>query len=437
MIRSCDVVVIGGGPAGSSIAARLAERGWHVELLEKTPHPRFHIGESLLPHSMPFLEKLGVLDEIDQIGLKKYGAELISTRHGRGVTLYFANALANPYSYAYQVLRSDFDTILLRNAVNKGARIQEGVRVLDVELALPKMRVHTAEGERGNLVWESRFVVDATGRDALLAKRLGALERDRRHNSAAIYNHFHGVKRLPGKDEGNITVCWFDDGWIWIIPLKNGVTSVGIVLWPHCLKARDGSLDDLFWQAVHRCPPVTERLKQATPLTHARGTGNFSYRSKIMGGEGFILLGDAFSFVDPVFSTGVHFALNSAIKGAEVVDTYLRGANHYHRHLGQLEKEVRNGLASISWFIYRFTQPAFEQLFVYPRQNVRRVFHMEQAVLSVLAGDIFKNATPQPRLWLFKLIYFVFSLMVPQRNFAAYSRRKRSVNERVEIDAER
>ncbi len=437
MVDSCDVVVLGGGPAGSSIAARLAEQGWRVELLEKTAHPRFHIGESLLPYSMPFLEKLGVLDEVDQIGIKKYGAELISPRLGSANTLYFTNGLKNPYPYAYQVLRSDFDAILLRNAANKGAGVHEGVRVLDVEFALPKVRVHTMDGGRGKSVWESRFVVDATGRDALLAKKLGYLVRDRRHNSAAVFNHFHGVQRLPGRDEGNITIAWFDDGWIWIIPLKGGVTSVGIVLWPHCLKTREGSLDELFWHSVSRCPPVAERLKQATPLAHAKGAGNFSYRSKVMGGEGFILLGDAFSFVDPVFSTGVHFALNSAIKGAEVVDAYLRGGNRYRKRLRHFEKEVRNGLASISWFIYRFTQPAFEQLFVYPKQNVRRMFQMEHAVLSLLAGDIFKNANLEPRLWLFKTIYFVFSLMVPQRNFAAYNRRRRSVSERVEIDVER
>jgi flavin-dependent dehydrogenase len=156
---------------------------------------------------------------------------------------------------------------------------------------------------------------------------------------------------------------------------------------------------------------------------------------KVMGGDRFILLGDAFSFVDPVFSTGVHFALTSASKGAEVVDSYLRGESQYGKRLVQFERDVRNGLASISWFIYRFTQPAFEQLFVYPRQNIRRIFRMEHAVLALLAGDIFKNSSLDPRLWLFKMFYFLFNLMLPKRNFAAYIRRRRSVHEQIEIDA--
>jgi len=432
MVRSCDVVVIGGGPAGSCIAARLAEKGWHVELLEKSHHPRFHIGESLLPYSLPYLDKLGALGDVDRIGLKKYGIELISPRYGKSLTLYFADALDEKYAYAYQVMRSEFDEILLRNCIVKGARVHEGVSAVEVDFRSERVLVNAIDRAGNNLPWEARFIVDATGRDALLSSRLGYVQRDQRHNSAAIFNHFEGVERHAGKDEGNITVCWFEHGWFWIIPMKGRVTSVGAVCWPHYLKGRTGHLNDFFSETIKLCSPVAERLKGAVPLMQAMAAANFSYRSRLMGGDRFIIVGDAFAFVDPVFSSGVHFALNSAFEGAEVVDAHLHGSSDFRKRASKFERTVGEGLSVLSWFIYRFNQPAFEQLFVYPRENFRRAFRMEQAILSVLAGDVFRKRTLQLRLWLFKTIYFVFCLFIPRENFAVYQLRKRSVNEKLQ-----
>jgi len=431
MDRDCDVVVIGGGPAGACTAALLAEKGWNVELLEKRHHPRFHIGESLLPYSLPYLERLGVLAEVDRIGLKKYGIELISPRHGRSTTLYFADSLDKKYAYAYQVMRSEFDEILLRNSITKGVRVHEGVSAVEVDFRSPRVLLKGIDPTGNKVIWETRFIVDATGRDALLSNRLGCLRHDHRHNSAAIFNHFEGVKRHSGKDEGNITVCWFEHGWFWIIPLRGRVTSVGAVCWPHYLKGRTAPLDDFFSETIKSCSPVADRLKGAVPRMRTMAAANFSYRSRLMRGDRFIIVGDAFAFVDPVFSSGVHFALNSAFEGAGVVDAYLRSSPNFRKRALNFERTVKKGLAGFSWFIYRFNQPAFEQLFMYPHEKFRRAFKMDQAILSILAGNVFRRRKIEISLWLFKTIYFIFCLLIPRQNFDSYRLRKRSVTERI------
>ena len=236
---SCDVLVIGGGPAGSAISALLAEQGWNVHVLEKDRHPRFHIGESLLPHSLPMLKQLGVLPEVEKIGIVKYGAEVVSHYHGRSRILYFSKALDGSQPFAYEVKRAEFDKILFDNAVGKGVRVHEGVRAKHVEFRPGRTHLVHAEDRAGQAQsWDARFVVDASGRDTFLSGQFGGKYRNPYHNSAAVFGHFEGVKRLPGMDEGNISIVWFDHGWWWIIPFKDGTTSVGAVCWPSYISTR-------------------------------------------------------------------------------------------------------------------------------------------------------------------------------------------------------
>src|SRR2546423_13842391 len=218
----CEVVVIGGGPGGSTIAALLAQRGRDVVLIEKATHPRFHIGESLLPLNLPLFERLGVADDIARIGMLKYSVEFVSPWHEAPTTFEFADAWDKAFPYSYQVRRSEFDHILFRNAARKGAKTIEGCRVTRVDFDADGAGVTARYDDGREFIRHARFVVDASGRDTVLANQFAMKRKNRQHNSAAIFGHFSGAVRLEGKAEGNISVFWFDHGWFWFIPLSDG-----------------------------------------------------------------------------------------------------------------------------------------------------------------------------------------------------------------------
>jgi flavin-dependent dehydrogenase len=204
----CDVLVIGGGPAGSTAATLLAQRGYAVTLLEKAHHPRFHIGESLLPANLLLLEKLGVADEIRDIGMEKWGAEFVSPCHDNKQVYEFAGAIDKSMPMAYQVRRSEFDEILIRNASRKNARVVEGCQVQDVVFLADNTgaEVKACHDDGSIETVRARFILDASGRDTFLGNHFKAKKRNKKHNSAAIYGHFSGVERHEGKAAGNITL---------------------------------------------------------------------------------------------------------------------------------------------------------------------------------------------------------------------------------------
>lgn len=420
---SCDVLVVGGGPAGSTIAALLAERSHHVVLVEKDKHPRFHIGESLLPFNLPLLERLGVLPEVERIGMMKYGAEFIAPECvSRSSTFLFARAFDKNLPYAYQVRRSEFDHILLRNAAAKGVTVAEQCQVTDVEFVGDAGVVATARGQDGSQrTWRARFLVDASGRDTLLASKFGIRRRNPKHSSAALFGHFTGARRLPGKAEGNISIFWFNHGWFWFIPLADGTTSVGAVCWPAYLKARRTDLTNFFFATIALCPAIADRLKEATLTTPITATGNFSYESQHMIGTRYLMVGDAFAFIDPMFSSGVYLAMSSAFRAADAVDDCLRFPDQAARSLRRFQRMTLRGIRTYSWFIYRATTPAFRSLFMHPR-NVLRV---EEALMSLLAGDVFGHSPIRGRLLIFKAIYYAVALLHLPKTIDAGIRRKR------------
>ena len=420
----CEVLVIGGGPAGSTISALLAERGRDVVMLEKTKHPRFHIGESLLPLNLPLFERLGVADEIRSISMPKYGAEFVSPWHGEPVMFDFSEAVDNGFPLAYQVRRSDFDEILFRNAQSKGARTFEECRATGVEFsnggAVVTAQAATGEQQR----WHTKFVVDASGRDTLLANQLGLKRRNPKHNSAAIFGHFSGAKRLQGKAEGNISLFWFDHGWFWFIPLADGATSVGAVCWPYYMKSRRVAPEQFFFDTIALCPALAERLKDATLVSPVTATGNYSYGAMSAGNRQYLMLGDAYTFIDPVFSTGVLLAMQSAFVGAETLETCLDQPQRAASAVKAFEASMRYGPRLFSWFIYRVTTPTLRNLFMNPRNQ-----WIQEGILSVLAGDIFRGTPLRWRLLHFKLIYYFFSLLNPGRTVRAWKNRRQVIRE--------
>jgi len=418
-----EVLVIGGGPAGSTVAALLAERGRDVVLLEKERHPRFHIGESLLPLNMPLFERLGVADEVRRIGMVKHGAEFVSPWHAQPQTFQFDEQLDKSYPYAYQVRRSEFDEILFRNAARKGARTFEACRVNAVEFT-PRGATVSARAEDGTEQrWNARFVVDASGRDTFLASRMGIKRRNKKHNSAALYGHFTGAKRLPGKAAGNITVFWFDHGWFWFIPLSDGTTSVGAVCWPYYLKTRETSTEQFLLDTIQLCPALAERLRDAKLVSPATATGNYSYVADRTMGRNYLMLGDAYTFIDPVFSTGVLLAMQSGFAGADTIETCLDRPREAAAALKRFDRLMRRGPGIFSWLIYRVTTPAIRELFMAPSQK----FELQGALISVLAGDIYRGTPWRAKLRVFQLVYYVKSLFMWRQSVAAWFRRRRSI----------
>jgi flavin-dependent dehydrogenase len=416
------VLVVGGGPAGSTIAALLAERGRRVILVEKDRHPRFHIGESLLPLNLPLFERLGVKEQVERIGMIKYGVEFVSPYHGKAVSRDFAQAWDKAFPYSYQVRRSEFDHVLLKNAAAKGAEVIEGCRVTGVEFPTEGGAVINGREEGGgDCRWEADFLVDASGRDTLLAGQLGLKTRNRKHNTAAIFGHFTGARRLQGKAEGHISIFWFDHGWFWFIPLADGTTSVGAVCPPEFIKSRKTDLTRFFMSTIAMCPEIADRLKDAHLVAAVTATGNYSYSADRMAGRSYILVGDAYAFIDPVFSTGVYLAMTTAFLGADAVEACLRMPQKAPQVLRRYETQARRGLEAFTWYIYRIRKPAFRNLFMSSRSPLR----IGDAVLSLLAGDFFGRSPISWRLAAFKIIYYVHSLFHLKSGIKEWRMRRR------------
>lgn len=412
----CDILIIGGGPAGATAAILLAQKGHRVVVLEKARHPRFHIGESLLPANLPLFERLGVADQVRAIGMQKWGAEFVSPWDGRRQEFEFANAWDKSQPMSYQVRRSEFDELLIRRAAACGASIIEGCRVEDVEFPDDaSVRVQGRHDDGRAATWKAEHIIDASGRDTFLGNRLKTKRRNKKHNSAAIYAHFTGARRDCGRREGNITIYWFDHGWFWFIPLADGTTSIGAVAWPAYMKTRKVSLREFFFATIELCPPLAERLREAALASEVEATGNYSYACDHSHGDRYMMVGDAFTFIDPMFSSGVMLAMNGGSAAADTLDACRREPARARGLLRRFDRLVRHGPRQFSWFIYRVTNPTMRELFLGPRNVLR----MEEALLSLLAGDLFGRTPIWHSLRAFKFVYYALSLAHWRRTLRA------------------
>ena len=334
MQSAADIAVIGGGPAGSAAATMLARRGWRVTLLERERFPREHVGESLLPASVPVLEELGAIGAVQEAGfLPKYGATMVWGRDPEPWSWYFKET-SRRYPHSYQVWRPTFDQILLNNAREAGARVMEGHRVVGVESQQDSSRaVRFVSDREGRGEISARFVVDASGQSALLARQSGMRRWDSFFQNLAVYAYFTGVEPLPAPAENNIFIEAYEHGWFWTIPLGTSIkpagwSSVGAVVDNQTGREgirRSGArafLSEQLSQTRH----TAAKLRDARWAAEPRVVRDWSYSSERTTGPGYVLTGDSACFVDPLFSSGVHLALMSGVMAAAYATTALKAA---------------------------------------------------------------------------------------------------------------
>ncbi|MEX0783473.1 MAG: NAD(P)/FAD-dependent oxidoreductase [Dehalococcoidia bacterium] len=323
---AADVIVVGGGPGGSTAATMLAGKGWKVVLFERETFPRSHIGESLLPASLPILEELGALPAVQEAGfLKKWGATMVWGREREPWSWHFRETNErNPH--AYQVWRPEFDKILLDNSRAHGVDVRERHRVLEVLFDEGRATGVRVEHEGVQSTVRARFVVDASGQEGLLGRALRLREPDEQFRNLAMFAYFTGAEKLPSPDETNIFIESYEHGWTWVIPLHTGWTSVGFVVdSKHGQEtvARLG-LEGAYATQLAASGHTARMLRDATRVEGPTVIRDWSYVSREVAGDGYVLVGDAACFIDPLFSTGVHLALSAGVLGAAYVTTALK-----------------------------------------------------------------------------------------------------------------
>ena len=407
-----DVLVVGGGPGGSATAGFLRRAGLSVALFERERFPRFHVGESLIPATLPLLDRLGVGDAVARHGFQvKYGATFSDQEMDLQTSFYFLPNRPWP-THAYQVPRSEFDALLLAHARTVGADVREGATVEQVAFDATGVTV-IGDGEGGPFEARGRFLVDASGRDGFLSSRIGQRDRVPNLGKVALFAHFRGAERAPGREEGNIRIHVFEAGWFWWIPFTADRTSIGCVLHARTVRGREGRLEELYDDMTGRCWRVAKGLAGAERISPVHSAANFAYVNRPMVGDRFVAVGDSVAFVDPIFSGGVHIALGSAELAAAAITRAFATGDFMAEAFAAYERRVWRGVTPFFRFIHKYYEPAFLELFLKPRNY----FGMRDAVLTVLAGGAFAGMPLRIRASL-ELLFALTRLKVASRRRA-------------------
>ncbi|OWK34540.1 NAD(P)/FAD-dependent oxidoreductase [Fimbriiglobus ruber] len=389
--NDADVIVIGGGPSGSTVATLIAQKGYTVDLYERDHFPRFHIGESLIPQTYWVLERLNMLDTMrNSHFIKKYSVQFVNQKGKLSEPFYFVDHKPHESSQTWQVRRSEFDHLLLNNARKHGVRVHEGVRALEVLFDGKRAvgaRIQPENGPEREV--KAKVVVDASGQSTMLLGRLGIRDWDPVLRKGAVWTYWKGAYRDKGHDEGATIVLQTEGkkGWFWYIPLHDDIISVGVVAgYDHLFQNRSSKdLETIYFEEVARCPGLQPRIANATRCDIFRAQKEYSYRSKQAAGDGWAVVGDAFGFLDPLYSSGVLLALKSGQMAADAITDALAAGDTSESRLRVWEPGFVQGMERMRKLVC-----VFYDGFSFGR-FVHRYPHLKGLVTDVLIGDLFKD----------------------------------------------
>lgn len=393
MIQSAtpEVVVIGGGPAGSTVSALLAEMGHSVLLIEKE-FPRYHIGESLIPFGYFTLKRLGMVEKLNASAfVKKYSVQFVSTDGRVSTPFYFHKHTDHPCSQTWQVVRQEFDTMMLDNAREKGVEVRIGVKAVDLIEEGEAVRGVIAEGPNGEeMRIPARMVVDCSGRDIFSIKRHNWRVKDPQLNKMAVWTYYKGAKRDEGIDEGSTTVAYVPEkGWFWYIPLPDDIVSVGIVAEPNYLYRDGRDPKKMFEREIANNAWIAEHLACGTQVGEYKITSDYSYRSQYSARDGLLLCGDAFAFLDPVFSSGVYLALKSGEMAADAIHAALADEDTSPSRFEEYSERLCRGIEAMRRLVYCF----YSQDFSF-REILKKHPEFRGDLTDCLIGNLEKDFDP-------------------------------------------
>jgi flavin-dependent dehydrogenase len=383
------VIVIGGGPAGSTVSTLIAQKGYNVVLMEREKFPRFHIGESLIPETYWVLKRLNMLPKMQKSHfIKKYSVQFVSERGRLSAPFYFHDNKPEECSQTWQVKRSEFDTMMIDNAAEQGVDVRQGVRVMEVVFEGDRAVGVRYQNEDGSEhVMNADVVVDASGQSAMLINRFKMKVSDPQLNKGAIWTYWKGAYRDTGKDEGATIVLAVKEkkGWFWYIPLHDDILSVGVVGdFDYLFKGR-GNHEQTYFEEVERCPALKERISGATQADKIYATKDYTYRAQTAAGDGWVLVGDAFGFLDPLYSSGVLLALKSGQLAADAICDALAKGDTTKAALGAWEKDYVVGMNRMRQLVVEYYEGFNFGAFIRKHPDYRG------KVTDLLIGDLFKD----------------------------------------------